>query len=225
MTDLLNEDAPLQSEQGEIKQEVKPEDPSERLTPEHPRFKQVYAEAKAAKEQVSFLEQQINELRESINSRNAPPDDDLTAEEQAALERINKYFKKSGYITKEELQQTINVELSTDRRSREYMRLSDKYNGGNGLPKFVPEDVQEYAKRKGYGDLEEAYKSMHFDTLVEIEAKKRSMNFVPSSEKPVGGSREALGTDLSREKIASMSPAEYAKNREKIHNWMKSNAR
>lgn len=226
MTDISNEEeAPLQSEQGEVKQEIKTEDPSDRLTPDHPRFKQVLERAKTAEERTDQLSRELAELKTQINTRrDETNNDELTSDERAAIERIDREFQKRGYVRKDEVNDFIARELGTEKRAQEYRRLTERFDGSNGLPKFIAEDVQEFAKRKGYGDLEEAYFGLHRDAVIDVEAKKRSGNSVPSSEKPTGGDRSTSAPEFTREKIAAMSPEEYEKNAPKIHAWLKAQA-
>lgn len=216
MADEQNQqtDAPLQSEQEQVKQ-----DPSDRLTPDHPRFKEVLERAKTAEGKVEDLQNQLNELKDQISTRQeSTGDEDLTVEEERALEKIDKQLRSRGYITKDE--------LVVEKRAQEYSRLSDKYSGSNGLPKFDPVEVQSHAKKYGFDNLEKAYKDLHFDAFVQLEAKKNSNSInPPSSERAGGGDREPAKSEFSPEDIASMSDADYEKNRDKILSSMKTSVR
>ena len=216
MADEQNQqtDAPLQSEQEQVKK-----DPSDNLTPDHPRFKEVIAEKNQLKEEVSSLKEQLEELKEQISTRQQETgNEDLTVEEERALEKIDKQLRNRGYITKDE--------LVVEKRAQEYSRLSDKYNGSNGLPKFDAVEVQAHAKKYGFESLEKAYKDLHFDAFVQLEAKKNGNSInPPSSERAGGGDKQPTKSEFSPEDIASMSDADYEKNREKILSSMKTSVR
>lgn len=141
--------APLQSEQNN-EVTVDSVEPSEKLTPEHPRFQQVNQQKKEAlealereREEKAELQRQLEELK--ANSQNNSEDDFASDEERIAADAIErKILKRKGYVTKEDLAEIRRVE----NRASEYRRLSEKYNGSNGLPRFVPEDVQLFAFSK-----------------------------------------------------------------------------
>ena len=60
--------------------------------------------------------------------------------------------------------------------------LAEKFNGADGSPKFVPEEIANYMDEKGISDPEVAYKAKYLDQLAEIKAKaSRGTAF---SEKP-----------------------------------------
>lgn len=182
------------------------QDPSDRLTPEHPRFKEVIAKNHELEGTIGNLQSQIEELKSSINNKQDSGED--TDVEEQALRKIERRMEEK-FARKED--------LSADRQALQFERLSDKYNGKNGYPKFVPVDVVAYAKRNGYGNnTEAAYRQMHFDTIVQIEAKKAGTVQVPTSEKPGGGERQQEGTQLTPQDIGQMSPEEYMNNRDKI---------
>lgn len=227
MTDKPDTEALLQPEEGE---EVSDDsssvtsDPSDKLTPDHPRFKEVYSDLKEEKQKNKDLLDRVERLEEQARQRMvATGNDEYTPEELQALEKIDKDFRRRGYVTQEQLEERDRV----SQRKLEYDRLSSKYDGDNGYPKFIPDEVETYAKRNGFGgNYEAAYKDMHFDTILNLEAKKRSDRpRVPGSEIPTGGQVEIPETDLTPEQIAKMSPQDYEKYREKIKMGMKQMAR
>ncbi len=212
------DNAPLQPNNDEGQNQPK-SDPSDQLTPEHPRFKEVIAQNHELKDQIGDLQSQLKDVQDSINRRQEETgDDELTAEEEKSLDRIQKGLKtKYNVVTQEDLR--------VERRARTYDKLSDKYDGENGLPKFVPVDVEAHAKANGYGDnLEAAYKDMHFQAFVQAEAKKTGTKITPpTSEKPTGGDRDQIAnTEFTPEAVAAMSDEEYEKNRDKILGGIKS---
>lgn len=193
----------------------KQEDPSDKLTPDHPRFKEVLSRAKTAEEKQAQLERELAELKQQFTARQEKTgDDEFSEEEIKALERIEKGLAKRGFVKKDDL----SSESFQIRLERDLDRLNEKYDGSNGMPKFVADEVYAFAKKRGLEkDLESAYKLMNYDALVEHEAKKRSQGYTPpTSERPTASSRNGISTELSPTDIASMSDAEWEANREKI---------
>lgn len=219
-------DAPLQSNQEEDKGEVTPkQDPSDNLTPDHPRFKQVLEDNKEFRIQNEQLQQKLEAIEAKISQRQQETGiEELTPEEASAIEKIDHQMKARGYMTKDEFQQELRVEKVAGNISR----LAERHNGQDGMPKFVPEEVVAYAKANGYGDnLDAAYNSMHFDTIVAIKAKKMSNTpQAPDSEKPTGGEeRNAPGLEITPETIASMDDSEWAQKGPDILAAIKQNAK
>jgi hypothetical protein len=213
--------APLQPDNKQEQDNQTKSDPSDNLTPDHPRFKEVVAEKNELKQTVNQLQSQMEELRQSISTRQSREDDDsLTYEEQQALDRIDRGLKAKGYLTEEDLR--------SRNRAENYKSLTKEYDGKNGLPKFVPIEVEAHAKANGYGDnLLAAYRDMHFDAIVQQESK-RSANQpeVPTSEKPASGQRgNVANTEFTPEAISQMSDEEYERNREKILGSIRSSTR
>lgn len=194
--------------------EVKTEDPSDKLTPDHPRFKDVLARAKTAEEKQTQLEQELNDLRLKVEARQEKTgDDDFTDEELKALTRIEKGLAMK-FVRKDELQsESFQIKLE-----RQFERLNEKYDGSNGLPKFVADEVYAYAKRNGLtNNLESAYKLINYDAIVEVEAKKRSnVAAPPTSERPTSSDRSGVSTEVSPTEISEMSDFEWEQNRDKV---------
>lgn len=195
--------------------EVKTEDPSDKLTPDHPRFKDVLARAKTAEEKQTQLEQELNDLRLKVEARQEKTgDDDFTDEELKALARIEKGLAMKGFVRKDELESTT----FQSKLERQFDRLNEKYDGSNGLPKFVADEVYAYAKRQGLtGDLESAYKLLNYDAIVDVEAKKRSnVATPPTSERPTSNDRSGASVEVSPTEISEMSDFEWEQNRDKV---------
>lgn len=205
--------APLQPGQEEIK---KP-DASDQLTPEHPRFKDVYNRMKTAEDKAESLQTQFDELSAKINTRTQETgDEELTAEDLANLDRIDKELRRrKGYVTRED--------LDAEKRTDNLKEGAKVHDGSDGLPKWDSVEVVAYAKAHGFGEnYDAAYNDMHYDARVQVEAEKKAKNPTPpSSERPGGGGREELESDLTAEDIANMTDEEYEKNRTKILSGMK----
>lgn len=212
MDDESKQDAPLQSDQEQTNQE-EPKGPPEG----HPRWDEMVREKNELRSQVGDLSKQLEELKEQISARQEDTGvDELTYDEQASLQRISKALREQGFTTKDDLNVT--------QRALKLDKLSDKWGGKNGYPKFIADDVVVYAKKNGFGEnYEAAFRDMHYDAFVQVDATKLgNAPKPPTTEKPGGGEQDAPETDLTREKIEAMSDAEYEKNRDKIHEWLKS---
>lgn len=201
-------DAPLQPDQKEGEGEEK-KDPADNLTPDHPRFKQVLDQNREFKDTIADLKDQLADINDKISTRQEETgNEDLTQEERDSLDKIERELQKKGFVRRDELEEDQRVE----RIARDFERLSDKYDGKNGYPKFVAEDVASHAKRYGFDSMEKAYRDLHFDAIVGTEAKRqRNAPTPPGSEKPTGAEREVTG-ELTPEKIAAMSDQEFAEN-------------
>lgn len=219
----LTNEAPLQSDQVDQADQVKAEDPSDKMTPDHPRFKQVLERAKQAEDKATYLQQQIEDIRQDIRSGRSNDDDDLSSEEKAALERINSNLRKNGFLTKDEAREMVTRELNSERRANEYRRLEGNYSGKDGYPKFDSVDVQSFADERGYSNLEEAYFGLHRQAIIEVEARKRANMIVPSSEKPANSDR-SIDSQINAQDVSQMSDEDYEKNRSKILAAMKAGA-
>ena len=190
-------------------------DPSDKLTPEHPRFKEVLNRAKTAEEKTAQLEQQLAQLQEQIAERQERTGEvSFTDEEEKALERIAKGLEKRGFAKMEQVKETS----FQTKLERQLEKMNEKYDGSNGLPKFVADEVFAYAKRKGLtDDLEGAYRLMHYDTILDAEARKRSSGpKPPSSERPTSSDRNGANIEVSPTDISNMSDDEWERQRTKI---------
>lgn len=199
--------------------EIKKEDPSDKLTPEHPRFKDVLNRAKIAEEKTAILEQQMADLQRQISERQERTgEEEFTQEEIAAYNKIQKLNKQAGFVTKEEIENERKIEKA----AAQMTELEKVHDGSDGLPKFDSVEVQLHAKRYGISDLEKAYNDLHYEARVQHELKHRNNVQVPQSEKPAGGGERQIGnTKLTGKDIENMTDAEYEQNREKILNGMK----
>lgn len=207
-------DEQVKDSQEVVTEEQTKTDPSEKLTPDHPRFKEVLEQNRLLKETNKDLEDRIVKIEQQVQQRaDATGEFELTEEEKRALDKIDKALRQKGYVTKEEITSQSRIE----KQALEFERLSEKYDGSNNLPKFIAEDVAAYAKQNGFSNLEKAYKDMHYEAFVSLEIKKRSGgNNPPHIEKPTGGERKVEGSTYSRDQISQMSPEEWEKNREKV---------
>lgn len=205
-------------------------DPSDNLTPEHPRFKEVLTqlrELKTEKESWSTEKQDLLDRLDNLEKQSSrgtvKEEDQLTLEEEAALNKIDKSLRNKGFLTKEQLDErdrVFNRKLTLD-------KLQEKYAGGNKYPKFNSEEVLEYSKRNGFGDnLEAAYFDMHREAIIKVEAEKLAGGKeVPQSEAPANGEVRIPQTELTAQDVSKMSDAEWEAKRGEILTGIKSAAK
>jgi hypothetical protein len=124
----------------------------------------------------------------------------MTPDEQAQqqqLEVAKETLKKLGFVTKEEQQKIMQEEKAANMFISECNRLEGKYDGSDGMPKFVATEVAAYmdelAKTGQFvSDPETAYKLKHLDQIAEAKAKQqRSSTY---SEKQQGGMNQVNDT-------------------------------
>jgi len=215
--DENKQDADLQSDEQSTDLEVKveetqdnsqdpdKEDPSDKMTSDHPRFKQVLQEKRDAEDRAAELEQKLADLEEQKSTHT--DNDGLTEEERISLEKIEKNLTARGFVRQDDLRVTKNAD--------NLRKLSEKYDGKNNLPAFNGVEVVTFAKKNGLGDnYEAAYREMNFDAIVEANAKKLSnAPKAPELEKPTSGGEQTVTKRFSREDIKNMSDADYDKYR------------
>lgn len=133
----------------------------------------------------------------------------MTPDEQAQqkqLEVAKETLKKLGFVTKEEQQKIMQEEKAANMFISECNRLEGKYDGKDGMPKFVATEVAGYmdelARAGQYiSDPETAYKLKNLDQIAEIKAKQqRSSTY---SEKQQGGMNQVNDTRSSDLEAAS----------------------
>lgn len=214
-------DAPLQLNEQQINQTAG--DPSDRLTPDHPRFKEVIAKNHELEETIKSLNEKMEALQADITDRQSSSNsDELTVDEEAALERIAAGLARKGKIVTPD-------QLSSERRAYQYERLSERHNGSDGYPKFVPTDVETFARKNGLqtANLEDVYYIMNRTAIAQVDARKMSNSLTaPASEKPTPAEDTKPASDqkiLTAEDIAKMTDDEYEQYRDSIHRSFKAN--
>lgn len=182
----------------------------------------------STQERIVQLVKKKNELASELaRTRQQPPGDIRTEskpieppnkqEIQEAVKQLIQPLKDSGVVTKDDLR------ILQDRMylEREHDRLKDRYSGSDGTPKYVSEEVEDYARTKYFGgNLEAAYKDMYHDELVDAEVKARATKKKTYTEKPKASVKlgEKTFTIASfRERLRQPDGATWwAKNREKL---------
>lgn len=131
-------------------------------------------------------------------------------------------LRKEGMVTKDDLNSSLTKVEDRMFLNREHQRLEDKYSGSEGLPKYVSEEVEDYARQHYYGgNLEAAYKEMYWDEIVDAETKKRSPKKTRTyTEKPSASLKigeKPLTAETLRQRLRESDGAEWQqKNLHKI---------
>ena len=120
--------------------------------------------------------------------------DERSQEEQLAKakETIEKMFG-GKIVTEADLQKQREAEKAKNMFISECNRLEGEYNGKNGMPKFVPQEVAEFMDQQAMAgnlitDPETAYKLKNLDAIA--EAKAKAQKSTAYSESQSGGMNE-----------------------------------
>jgi hypothetical protein len=164
------------------------------------RFTEVNEKAKKYEAELAELRRQQEEAQ-----RLATMSPDELAQQQQ-LEVAKETLKKLGFVTKEEQERILQEEKAANMFISECNRLEGKYDGKDGMPKFVATEVaafmDELASKGQYiSDPETAYKLKYIDQIAEAKAKQqRSSTY---SEKQQGGMNQVDDTRSSELEAAS----------------------
>ena len=142
-----------------------------------------------------------------------------TEEVKEAVSKLRGY----GVVTQEDLR-AVQDRLYLD---REHDHLKDKFNGSDGRPKYVSEEVEDYARTHYYGgNLEAAFNDMYRDELIDFEVKarggekKKIITEKPTASVKIG--EKPLTRESLQERLRQPDGVEWwAKNREKIEPLLK----
>lgn len=161
-------------EKAEITPEETVEGEGEEEKVPYSRFKEVNDRLKEAERKSQLLDAlktnpQIAEqfLRESGSAVQADPQ----------LVEADKQLKNMGYAKMQDMQTYVRDEIVKHDAEKEFISsmktLEGKYDGADGSPKFVPENVARYMDDKGINDPEVAYEVMNKDALADVRAKAK----------------------------------------------------
>ena len=164
------------------------------------RFAEVNEKAKKYEAELTELKAQ---QEESKRLASMTPDEQA---QQQQLEVAKETLKKLGFVTKEEQQKMAQEEKAANMFISECNRLEGKYDGSDGMPKFVATETAAYmdelAKTGQFiSDPETAYKLKNLDQIAEAKAKQqRSSTY---SEKQQGGMNQVNDTRSSELEAAT----------------------
>lgn len=135
--------------------------PYDRFKEVNDNFRQTQAELKAMREQQDRIAQSLQPQQ---------PAEVIQAKQQLAG-LIKELAPELGFVSKEEMTRTQAV----NEVKSEHDRLASKYNGKDGLPKYDPQAVTDYALQLGMTSakgLEIAYKQMHDAEIMNARIQK-----------------------------------------------------
>jgi len=227
--------------------EPQPDSPSEKETPSSKPEKadskvvekpvdEVEAEWKdlsgKTQDRVVSLVREKNKLKAELERAKVQPVGNLTPQEpiqptadkapsKTEVEEAVKKLKEFGVVTKDDLQAVQDRNFL----DREHDRLGSKYSGSKGLPKYVNEEVEDYARSHYFGgNLEAAYRDMYYDELVDADVQKRGGKAKTYTEKPtvsVKVGEKPLTRESLQARLRKPDGAEWwAKNKAKIQPLM-----
>ena len=164
------------------------------------RIRQLIKERKEAMDQLTRQAELDN--RTTIET----PAPQSTQENTEQIREAVKKLREVGNVATLDDIQSLVTRLETDRI---HDTLEKEYSGEGGKPKYVREEVEDYARRRNIWDLRAAYRDMYFDELT--DASRAQGKRTVYTEKPTAtATREQPLTMASfREKLAGPGGREY----------------
>ncbi len=154
------------------------------------RFREVNEKAK----RVDELEDEIQRLKGQA------PKTEIDPKKEQVKEALKPILEELGYVSKEEL-----AKIDEDKQVQsEISTLEKQFDGKDGRPKFVKEDVIKYALQNKIGSVEVAYKQLHEKELINWYIKKaqaESKGFKTESSDGSGSSEVGVTNDDLKEGI------------------------
>ena len=187
------------------------------------RIKQLIQERDEARRK--YKEDLANQAQTSFNqsSEEAKKPEATTAEFQQAVDKLKEVGK---FVTEDKLQQ-IQDRMVLDRA---HDRLEGKYQGSGSLPKYIREEVEDFARRKGIYDMDVAFQTLYRDEFLDHEVAKRldkGGNKTSYTEKPKTSSatkEQPMTREYIQKKLAGPKAEAYAfydKHKETIEQVIK----
>lgn len=130
------------------------------------RLQQEIEKRAAAEERARMFEQQRTQAQQPVQKEEPANPERLQAQQQLA-----QMMKEAGFVSRQEIEQQQAVSAVKS----EHDRLAGKYNGKDGLPKYEPQAVTDYAIQLGMTTakgLEIAYKQMHDAEIMNARIQK-----------------------------------------------------
>ena len=155
------------------------------------RFSEVNTKAKELEAKIQELEKRFEPKVES---------DPQQEQIKESLKQIAPLLKEMGFVSKDQLEQ----EKEDNQVQAEISALENKFNGSDGRPKFVKEDVIKYALSNKIGSVEAAYKLKHEKELIDWQiarAIEKGKGIKTESSDGSGSSEVGTTNDDLREAI------------------------
>lgn len=154
------------------------------------RFSEVNTKAKQ-------LEAKIQELEGRIGQSKA----DIDPQKEQVKEVLKPILNELGYVSKEELRQ-----IDEDKQVQsEISALEKQFDGSDGRPKFVRDDVVKYAIDNKIGSVEVAYRELHQKELLNwhiAKALDKSKGIKTESSDGSGSTQSGTTNEDLREAVS-----------------------
>lgn len=161
------------------------------------RFRTILKERNALKEQLASQAQQDAATVQ-------PPVTQPRQNEVAEAARVLK--EQAGMVTRDDL----NSLYWTIENNKAHESLESKYDGSDGKPKYVKEEVEDYARQKNLGNnFQAAYRDMYFDELTDVRTKETRKKVVTEKPGLSKAQQNPLTLQSFREKLSGPKGAEY----------------
>lgn len=133
---------------------------TEEKTVPYSRFKEINEQKRQAEAKVAEYESKSTET--STESEESDP--------QQAV--IKKTLNEMGFVSRDQLEQIRRQDKEDDALRQEMSRLSTKYDGKDGRPKFDQDAVVKFALDRQIGDLETAYEKLNQAKIIDWHVKQ-----------------------------------------------------
>jgi hypothetical protein len=160
---------------------------------------------------------------EKSRQRQAPIPDGTPAQKPPEVQRAVEQLKGMGFVHQDEFEKEKQSLQDRMVLNTEHQGLSDRYDGSDGRPKYVPEDVEQHMRDQGIYQPEVAYKAMHESELNDWFLKNAPSPKKGAYKAPPSAPSKKETQAISREKLTEMQAKGgvewrnwYEKNREKI---------
>lgn len=169
---------------------------------------------------------QLAQLEQSVKQTQAAQQDGDPVRE--AVKQIEPILREQGFMTKEEMEALRAKDKADTLLAREVETLSTKYNGSDGRPKFDPQSTIDWVLNQSgnstvaISDLENAYKLMHYEELMNWHltnaSKKKSGTFTEKSDRSGASQSQASDEDLLKKAARTGNFSEVLKKKIRVPN-------
>lgn len=169
------------------------------------RFRSILKEREEYREKLSRAEQAFQDRQtvEQLHSTSTQP----TGTDEEVQKAVKTLKEQGGMATVDDLN-ALWVALENKERHDQY---EESYNGSNGTPRYDRVEVEDYARRKGFGNnFLAAYREMYWDELT--DAKTVSTRKPVYTEKPTSAPAqrdEPLTLDSFRKNLRGPNAQAY----------------
>lgn len=172
-------------------------------------------------ERIKQILHERDELRSKVTQpqvQTPQPTYPTQASDDEVMQAANILKSKANFVTRDDL----DALAWTLDKEKKHERLSGKYSGSDGLPKYDRQEVEDYMNRKKIWDPEVAFRDMYFDEFVDSGKTHKKQVY---TEKPTAtaGRDEPLTLESFRAKLKA-DPTYYdklMKNPDKLDALMK----